>query len=207
MSIIDDLVAQYAGVGGPQIPANSLLANMQAAQYRPAPAATFPNAPPSAPPPSGSLPIPPADPPIWLGPDGSVSYTGRQPAASDAAQPNNNPLGNNALTLMALGAGIAQGGVGKGLQFATTAAEADRKQQAQRYGVLHAYDALTDAGVPRDEARAAIYDPHVMRAVAAKYFGPKGRAVETATPSPPSPAVPQAAVPTIAPGLTGSASS
>jgi len=43
---------------------------MQAAQYRPTPAATFPNAPLSAPPASGSLPIPPADPPIWLGPDG-----------------------------------------------------------------------------------------------------------------------------------------
>jgi hypothetical protein len=85
---------------------------------------------------------------------------------------------------MALGGGIAQGGVGKGLQLATAAAEADRKQRAQRYGVLQSYDALTDAGVPRDEARAAIYDPHVMRAVAAKYFGPKGKASEAAAPTP-----------------------
>ena len=108
----------------------------------------------------------PAQPWMWLSPDGSVSYTGRQPAAG-------NPLSNNALTLMALGAGIAQGGIGKGLQQAATAAEADRQQQAQRYGVLQNYDALTDAGVPRDQARAAIYDPRVMSAVATKYFGGK----------------------------------
>jgi len=190
MGILDDIAAQYAGLTGPPPSANGMPAILQAAQYLPTPAATFPNAPVSVPQASGPLPIPPADPPIWLGPDGSVSYTGRQRTPSEAAQPSNNSLSNNALTLMALGGGIAQGGVGKGLQLATAAAEADRKQQAQRYGVLQTYDALTDAGVPRDEARAAIYDPRVMRAVATKYFGPKQKASQSVAPAASVPTAP-----------------
>ncbi len=176
MALLDDLLAQYGPPTGPQTPAPSLPPSFQAALYRPAPDATFLNAPAATQPQSSvGLPIPLPDPWIWLSPDGSVSYTGRQDAQPAAAPINNNPLSSNAMTLMALGAGIAQGGIGKGLQLATTAAEADRKQQAQRYAVLQSYDALTDAGVPRDEARAAIYDPRVMRAVAAKYFGPKSQ--------------------------------
>jgi hypothetical protein len=47
--------------------------------------------------------------PIWLSPDGAVSYVGRF-------------LTNNAPTLTALGAGIAQGGIGCGLQLESAAA-------------------------------------------------------------------------------------
>ena len=183
MGMIDDLIAQYGGA--PQTPASGILGTVPALA-----GAQPPSVRPAAAVPA-SLSIPPAEPWIWLSPDGSVSYAGRQPGTSGSATPGStsspvsdgsNPLSSNALTLMALGAGIAQGGIGKGLQQAATAAEADRKQQAQRYGVLQTYDALTDAGVPRDEARAAIYDPRVMRAVATKYFGGKPRSTEQAAP-------------------------
>lgn len=141
-------------------------------------------------------PITLGDPPIWLLPDGSVSYTGRPPSArlpNNAAQAPGGFLGNNAQTLMALGAGIAQGGVGRGLQLAAGAAQASHQQQAQRDSVLHAYDVLTDAGVPRALARAAIYDPHIMRAVASAYFGPKAKPeapAAVATPAPDAAAAP-----------------
>jgi hypothetical protein len=41
-------------------------------------------------------------------------------------------INNHALTLMALGAGIAHGGVGRGLELASAAAQAERNLQAQR---------------------------------------------------------------------------
>jgi hypothetical protein len=176
MGLLDDLLTQYGTPTGSQAPLPSLPPSFQPALYRPTPDATFANLPAATQGQSSvGLPIPQPDPWIWLSPDGSVSYTGRQDAQPAATPVNNNLLSTHAMTLMALGAGVAEGGVGKGLQLATAAAEADRKQEAQRYAVLRSYDALTDAGVPRDEARAAIYDPRVMRAVAAKYFGPKGR--------------------------------
>jgi hypothetical protein len=134
-----------------------------------------------------------SDAPIWLLPDGSVSYTGRPatPAGATAADPSPGFLASNAQTLMALGAGIAQGGVGRGLQLASAAAQASHQQQAHQQSLLHTYDALTDAGVPRTLARAAVYDPHIMRAVASAYFGPKAQnapagatAVNPAQPSP-----------------------
>jgi hypothetical protein len=82
-------------------------------------------------------------------------------------------INNHALTLMTLGAGIAQGGVGRGLAAAATAAEAERNRQAQQLNLLQTYKALTDGGVPPQEAQAAIGNPSLMRALAAKYLGPR----------------------------------
>ena len=74
---------------------------------------------------------------------------------------------------MALGAGIAQGGVGRGLADAATAAAAERNRQFQQLNFLATYKALTDGGVPPQEAQAAISNPSLMRALAAKYLGPR----------------------------------
>jgi hypothetical protein len=169
MSVFDD---RYFATIGPQGPGN--------------PPAPVPAAPAS----SSKLPFPAADPPIWLLPDGSVSYSGRSPSASTgAASTSQVPggfLNSNASTLMALGAGIAQGGIGRGLEYAANAAQAAHKQQAQQQSLLHTYDALTDAGVPRTLARAAVYDPHIMRAVASTYFGPKANSTAPAAAAPPA---------------------
>ncbi len=109
----------------------SLLSPLATAQYRPTPAATFPN--PAAPAP-GPLAIPPATPPIFLSPPDPAGAAPAQPASAlgDLGQGLTNGINNHALTLMALGAGIAQGGVGRGLALASTAAQAERNLQAQQ---------------------------------------------------------------------------
>ena len=96
-----------------------------------------------------------------------------------------NGINNHALTLMALGAGIAQGGVGQGFASAATAAQAERNLQAQQVNFLQTYKALTDAGVPAEEARAAVTNPSLMRAVAVKYLGSRSQsAAPSAAPAP-----------------------
>jgi hypothetical protein len=154
--------------GDPQLQPTSPWAALAAAQYRPTPAATFPN-----PPAPGPLAIPPAQPPIFLSPPDAASAT---PAGSSGQGLNNglaNGINNHALTLLALGAGIAQGGVGRGLAAAATAAEAERNRAAQQLNFAQTYKALTDGGVPPQEAQAAISNPSLMRALAAKYLGPR----------------------------------
>jgi hypothetical protein len=151
----------------------SLLSPLATAQYRPTPSATFPD--PAAPPP-GPLSIPPAEPPIFLSPPDQPGTAPAQPAGGLGSMGINglaNGINNHALTLMALGAGIAQGGVGKGLADATTAAAAERSRQAQQVSFLQTYNALTNGGVPREEALAAVMNPSLMRALAAKYLGPR----------------------------------
>jgi hypothetical protein len=133
MGILDDLAAQYAALTGPQPQANGLLGNVQAAQYRPTPAATFPNAPPSAMPVSMSLPIPPSDPSIWLSPDGTVSYTGRPSGTSGSPQPNNNPPSYNAraaTVLIAFGLPIMLPG-SRSLQYSALVAVGDDECERQ----------------------------------------------------------------------------
>jgi len=91
-------------------------------------------------------------------------------------------INSHPLTLMSLGAGIAQGGVGRGLDLATAAAQAERNLQAQQVNHAHVFNALTGAGVPPDEALAAVLNPSLMRALAVKYLGPHsgGRSATTA---------------------------
>jgi hypothetical protein len=173
----------------------SLLSPLATAQYRPTPTATFPN--PAAPAP-GPLPIPPAQPPIFLSPPDPAGAAPAQPTSAFGGIGNaiTSGINNHALTLMALGAGIAQGGVGKGLAAAATAAEAERNRQAQQLNFLQTYQALTDGGVPPQEAQAAIGNPSLMRALAAKYLGSRssGNAANSAAAPPASaPAIPASA--------------
>jgi hypothetical protein len=125
----------------------------------------------ASPTPAASIPLPRARPPIFpLPPD---------PSATGNATNNNigpaptNPLAAHALTLMALGAGIAQGGIGRGLAMASAAAQNERNLQAQQASYLQTYKALTDGGVPQDEALAATLNPSLMRTLAARYLGPR----------------------------------
>jgi hypothetical protein len=94
-------------------------------------------------------------------------------------------INNHPLTLMSLGAGIAQGGVGRGLDLATAAAQAERNLQAQQVNHAHVFNALTGAGVRPDEALAAVLNLSLMRALAVKYLGPRagGNATSATTPA------------------------
>jgi hypothetical protein len=77
--------------------------------------------------------------------------------------------------------------VGRGLADAATAAAAERNRQFQQLNFLATYKALTDGGVPPQEAQAAISNPSLMRTLAAKYLGPRspGNAPD-ASPAPPN---------------------
>jgi hypothetical protein len=178
----------------------SLLSPLATAQYRPTPAATFPN--PAAPAP-GPLSIPPATPPIFLSPPDPAGAAPAQPAGPLGGIGNaiTSGINNHALTLMALGAGIAQGGVGRGLAAAATAAEAERTRQAQQLNLLQTYKALTDGGVPPEEAQAAIGNPSLMRALAAKYLGPRSPGPASSAPAAPASAANSTPSPT--PALAG----
>jgi hypothetical protein len=163
----------------------SLLSPLATAQYRPTPTAAFPS--PAAPAP-GPLAIPPAQPPIFLSPPDPAGAAPDQPTSALGSIGNaiTSGINNHALTLMALGAGIAQGGVGRGLAAAATAAEAERSRQAQQLNFLQTYKALTEGGVPPQEAQAAIGNPSLMRALAAKYLGPRSPGSASSAPAAPA---------------------
>jgi hypothetical protein len=163
---------------GPQSP--DIPSWLPAATYRPPLVSAFPS--PRAP---GPLAIPPVQPPIFLSPPDEA---GAAPAPSAGALGNfgqslANGINNHALTLMALGAGIARGGIGQGLASAAAAAEAERGRQLQQANFLPTYQALQNAGVPPEVARAAVTNPGLMRAVAVKYLGSRP---QNAAPSVPS---------------------
>jgi hypothetical protein len=170
MGIFDD--SSYSN------PLQSLFAT---AQYRPTPSGVLLDGPGPRP-----LPIPPAQPPIFLSPPDPAAAPAPPASPWDSLA---NGINNHALTLMALGAGIAQGGVGRGLAAAATAAEGERNRQAQQFNLLQTYKALTDGGVPAQEAQAAIGNPSLMRALAARYLGPRSPGNASGAPGAPAGAV------------------
>ncbi len=141
------------------------------APYQPPQLSPFARQAPPAP-----LAIPPARPPVFYsGPDpasAAVPPSGGQSGAMPGlAGTIANGINDHALTLMALGAGIAQGGVGRGLELASSAAQAERNRALQQFSYLQTFKALTDGGVPPQEAQAAITNPSLMRALVTKYLG------------------------------------
>jgi len=78
------------------------------------------------------------------------------------------------LTLMSLGASIAQGGIGRGLALATAAAQAERNLQAQEVNHAHVLNALTGAGLLPDEALAAVPRIGQPRSITARPETPPG---------------------------------
>jgi hypothetical protein len=84
-----------------------------------------------------------------------------------------NFLSNNPLMLMALGGGIAQGGIGRGLQMAVPAAQAEQQQQKQQQAQQATYQALRQSGVPHGQAMAAALNPDVLKTIARLHFDAK----------------------------------
>lgn len=85
---------------------------------------------------------------------------------------------NHAATWMALGSGFAGApNIGQGISRASAAAvpamAADRANEIKQTGISATYRALISRGVPPGEALAAVYNPEVMKATAAKYFETK----------------------------------
>jgi hypothetical protein len=95
------------------------------------------------------------------------------PGAGGFANGVGNFLSSNPLMLMALGGGIAQGGIGRGLQMAVPAAQAEQQQQKQQASQQATYQALRQAGVPHGQAMAAALNPDVLKTIARSHFDAK----------------------------------
>jgi hypothetical protein len=81
-----------------------------------------------------------------------------------------NGIQDNSNLLMALGSGIMQGGWGKGLEAASAAASAERKERQQDLARNTTFQALLAHGVPEAEARAAMSSPEILRALVNRVF-------------------------------------
>jgi hypothetical protein len=80
-------------------------------------------------------------------------------------------LNNNGLSLLALGAGIAQGGLGKGLELAAHAGLQEAQLGQKRAGTQSTYQALLQAGIPVALAQtiAQSQNPQLMRFALDRY--------------------------------------
>jgi hypothetical protein len=81
-----------------------------------------------------------------------------------------NFLSSYPLMLMALGGGIAQGGIGRGLQMAVPAAAAEQAQRKAQQAQGATYQALLGSGVPQGQALAAALNPEALKAIARSRF-------------------------------------
>jgi hypothetical protein len=84
-----------------------------------------------------------------------------------------NFLSNNPLMLMALGGGIAQGGIGRGLTTAVPAAQYEQQQQKQQQAQGATYQALRAAGVPQNQAIAGALNSDVLKTIARFHLNAK----------------------------------
>lgn len=79
-----------------------------------------------------------------------------------------NSIAENPMTLMALGAGIMQGGFGKGLQLAMAGSEMDKKSLQTRQAQNATIAALKAKGFSDAEVALAVSSPDAMKAALAK---------------------------------------
>jgi len=105
-----------------------------------------------------------------------LSLAPAMPAALAAAEPPgfmdrlSNGLAANPMTLMTLGAGIAQGGIGKGLQYAAAGSQADRTNRQKQLTQTATYAALKARGMSDADALLAMQSPEALKAVLPRLF-------------------------------------
>lgn len=122
---------------------------------------------------SADKPQAPVSAPLSLAPPAASMPPAESPGALDRIS---NGLANNSNMLIALGSGIAQGGIGKGLQSALAGAELDRKQGNQNL----TQQALIKKGLDADMARAVSANPALLASVAGTLFKPQVRSLTSA---------------------------
>lgn len=126
--------------------------------------------------------------PDWLQNAFGGGIGGAIPPPQQQAQPTDqgggflsglgNYLGDNSSMLMGLGAGVAQGGIGKGLELGAKyglldQAQRDKSQAAalQRAQVMSTYQSLRAANLPHEQALAAALNPKILEALAPQTYG------------------------------------
>jgi hypothetical protein len=112
-------------------------------------------------------------------PETGTGFAGGLPGGLAGGLPNGLPgdlagaaasfAASNPLTLLALGAGIAKGGVA-GMGAALPAAQLDQKERKQEAAQAATYAALRAAGMPHGVAAASALRPELLKAIAPEYF-------------------------------------
>lgn len=136
---------------------------------------------PQSRPASAPVTVPPADETAL--PSNAQPAIGKavQPSASEPAQPGvmaglNNFIDTHRNQLMGLAAGLAGApslgtGISRGLTGASAGSQLDIKQAMQQGAIGPTYRALVSAGVPPQQALAAVYNPTILKSVTENYLG------------------------------------
>ena len=103
-----------------------------------------------------------------LGPLEALRTMSDQTAPADFS--TNDLLSKNPLILMALGAGIAQGGIGRGLQLALRSMQTQRQESKEQDTRATTYAGLRSAGMPHGQAIVAAMNPEVFKTIARFHF-------------------------------------
>lgn len=113
---------------------------------------------------------------------GAPASLAATPAAAPAAQEPSifsrvgDKINQNANLLIGLGAGMAGApsigtGISRGLTGASAGSQLDQKQAMQQGAIGPTYRALVSAGVPPQQALAAVYNPTILKSVTENYLG------------------------------------
>jgi hypothetical protein len=79
-------------------------------------------------------------------------------------------LGNHQNALLGLGAGIASGGLQRGVPGMAQGAQQDYQRSMQQNSLMGTYQALQAAGLPEGLARAATLNPELLKTIAPQYM-------------------------------------
>jgi ElaB/YqjD/DUF883 family membrane-anchored ribosome-binding protein len=148
-------------------------------QPRPVPA------PAAAAPPQDQAAIPPNAQPTQgqLPPQQAAPGPAPQPQEPSFLSKIGDKLNQNSNLLIGMGAGLAGApsigtGISRGLTGASAGSQLDVKQAMQQGAIGPTYKALVSAGVPPQQALAAVYNPTILKSVTENYLGERKSTVE-----------------------------
>ena len=154
---------------------------------QPAPAAAVP-----LPQPRPAIPAPAIDPAAL--PPNATPTQGQLPPQQSTPQPQpqepsllskiGDKINQNSNLLLGLGAGFAGApsigtGISRGLAGASAGSQIDQKQALQQGAIGPTYTALVKAGVPKETALAAVYNPTILKSVTENYLGDRKQEIKT----------------------------
>jgi hypothetical protein len=167
--------SMFPNAMGSNAPQMGLLARLQQMINQPTGLGGFPGAPaPQQPgadamaqggliPPPQAQPAPQPGPPMPQQPQGAPGGGGFMGALSGF-------LGNHSNALMGLGAGIASGGLQRGVGGMAAGGQQDYQRMMQQNSLAGTYQALVQAGLPEGLAKAATLNPELLKTIAPEYF-------------------------------------
>lgn len=164
--LFDPTMFDPSSFGGSQAGLLARLAGMAA--YRPTPQSVLPGQPGTDAMASGIIPPqgpPPAQPQAPMSLPGQAQQGGG--GFMDALQ---GFLGNHSNALMGLGAGIASGGLQRGVGGMAQGGQLDYQRNMQQGSLASTYQALIQSGIPAAEAQAMALNPELLKTLAPQHF-------------------------------------